>query len=78
MTPIQALRIFNKVWEKTVALNEVACECDAKFDAGEWSGPAHARAEEEAFEKTLAMVAQVTGVSVEDILNEMHNNIRCL
>jgi hypothetical protein len=56
----------------------LACEADAGFDGGEWSGPANAKAEHEAVVKVLAEhgISEDEWAAYENEL-EAQDEIRC-
>ena len=66
-----AVRAFRKVWEPIAAEHELAAEMDAGFDAGEWSGPAHANLECAAYEACLHRVAAKFNLSATVLGNQL-------
>jgi hypothetical protein len=52
-----AVRALRKAWHPHSVSHRTGAEADAGFDAGEWSGPAHARMEEDHYDAVLASVA---------------------
>lgn len=74
---IRAVRAFNRVW-KPISKNLVYAECcDAGFDGGEFSGPAHRRLFEAQYECVLTKVAIRFGMVAQDLerdVEQAHHN----
>ena len=67
LTPNQAARAFQRIWEPIdLSLGEAATY-DAGFDGGEWSGPAHATIREKQLDACLARVAPLMGYDPDDL-----------
>jgi hypothetical protein len=69
MSPIQAIRAFNKVWGPKADALAVAAQADAGFDGGEFSGPAYGYITVRVFEETLAAVAERFGLTAAELDN---------
>lgn len=62
-----AVRAFRKVFAPIEFSLAVGREADAGFDAGEWSGPAHSRIEEQEHAECVARVAARFGMTAEEL-----------
>lgn len=71
MNATQAARVFNRVYAPIAERRSLAEDADAGFDAGEWSGPAHARDADREYVRTLRSVARRVNVRPKAIHNEL-------
>lgn len=67
-----AIHAFDKAIRCSEALRsqEEAEACDACYDAGEWSGPTHARFYEEIMDRIAERVALRFGMTVTELSNQ--------
>lgn len=63
MRTIDAVRAFNRIWSPISDLLDEGASADAKFDGGEFSGPASARHAQDVYEETLERVASRFGLT---------------
>jgi hypothetical protein len=63
----QAQRAFNRLASIAEAQSAEACEMDALFDGGEWSGPAHGEMLANEIERLAHMVARRFGIDPSEL-----------
>lgn len=69
---MQAIRTLNRIWGPKSQDHAEAAYYDAKYDGGEFSGPANDHAEEAAFYKVLSMVAKRYQMTPEELENDLY------
>lgn len=62
-----AIRAFRRVWYPLAEDHMLAAHYDKGFDGGEFSGPAHATAEDKDRQRVLAMVAGRFGLTPDQL-----------
>jgi len=67
----QAARAFLTLWERKTAGEDLAAEADAKFDGGEFSGPARERRIHDEYQATCQYVAARMGYSELELYGEV-------
>ena len=63
----RAVDCFNRSWAPVAEKLAEAQECDAHFDGGEWSGPAHDSIWQKQHDQMLDTVAEAFGMTPDDL-----------